>query len=89
MRLPLLPLTALCYRSFEPIDYLSNLNTTSTKIPHWETDCENYVVALPSFELRDVSRSDHIKFVEEFAIKHGLKFRLEGTTAIFWQNKGQ
>ncbi|HVK59874.1 MAG TPA: hypothetical protein VM735_13895 [Candidatus Kapabacteria bacterium] len=59
------------------------MNWTSTKVPMWQFDCQNYWRAGSAFEVRDVTTEEHMKFVATFASVHELSFSVIGQTARF------
>ena len=59
------------------------LNTTSTKVPLWQIDCENFREVGP-FILRDAVSEEHLLFVKEFAVRNKLKWRQDGTEVHFF-----
>jgi hypothetical protein len=61
----------------------SPMNWTSTKVPMWQIDCEEFRKVGRSFELRDVTTPEHESFVEAFSAKHRLKTKRHGTTVTF------
>lgn len=63
------------------------MNWTSTKVPMWQIDCENYRIVGRPFELRDATKKEHAEFVRAFAEKHGLSWRQDGATFIFGEDQ--
>ena len=59
------------------------MNWTSTKVPLWRMDCENFWRAGTAFELRDVTTEEHKKFVQAFSFLRHIKVSERGTTAYF------
>lgn len=57
------------------------MNWTSTRVPMWQIDCENFR-QVGSFRLEHVG-PEHMPFVETFAAKHNLRFKVEGSTVRF------
>lgn len=62
------------------------MNWTSTTVPMWQIDCENYRRVWLDFELRDVSTPEQEAFVKAFAEKHGIKTERHGSTVRFLGN---
>ena len=58
------------------------LNWTSTKVPLWQSDCENFWRSGRPFELRGVN-DEHMLFVEQFSRLFGLGFARQGHTVVF------
>jgi len=63
------------------------MNWTSTQVPLWQIDCEEFRKVGHPFELRDVSTPEHEKFIEAFGAKHWLKTARRGLTERFFQQK--
>jgi hypothetical protein len=63
----------------------TNMNWSSTQVPLWQIDCEEFRKVGRPFELRDVTTPEHEKFVEVFSVRHGLWTEREGTTVRFSQ----
>ncbi len=59
------------------------MNWSTTKVPLWQIDCDNYRMVGRAFELRDVTTPEHLQFVEVFAARYGLKFSQSGSTIRF------
>ena len=55
------------------------MNWTTTKVPLWRTDCENYRRTRRSFELRDLTTPEHWTFVKDFS----ARFDLEQTIGLY------
>jgi hypothetical protein len=51
---------------------LGAVNWTTTKVPLWQVDCENFRRTGRPFELRDVSAPEHLQFVNAFAARYEL-----------------
>ena len=49
------------------------LNSTSTKVPLWQQDCESFRRTLRPFILRDVTDPEHLNFVDDFARQYALR----------------
>ncbi len=60
------------------------MNWSSTRVPLWQIDCEEFRKVGRPFELRDVTTPEHEKFVEAFSVRHGLMNGREGTTVRFF-----
>jgi hypothetical protein len=65
------------------------LNWTTTTVPLWQVDCENFRRTGKPFELRDVSSAEHRDFVEQFAARYDMVFELTGSTARFQRKNNQ
>ena len=59
------------------------MNWTSTNVPLWQTDCENFRKVPSPFEVRDVTKPEHWEFVNEFAAQYGLTVTAHESTARF------
>ena len=62
------------------------MNWTSTKVPLWQIDCENFRKIRQPFELRDVG-PEHTDFIEEFTNRFNLECERSGTTVTFYRKK--
>jgi len=62
---------------------LSSVNWTTTTVPLWQVDCENFRKTGQSFELRDVSTQDHRNFIEAFAARYDLHVKHGDGVAVF------
>jgi hypothetical protein len=62
---------------------LGSLNWTTTTVPLWQVDCENFRKTGQRFELRDVNSDEHRRFIEAFAARYDLKFEMADDTAVF------
>ncbi len=71
------PFTPICRSNFY------GMNWTSTKVPLWQSDCENFHKAGPPFELRDVSTAEHFQFVSDFALRNHLRTEQKGAVVKF------
>ena len=60
------------------------MNWTSTKVPLWQIDCEEFRKVGRPFELRDVTTPEHEKFIEALSIRHGLRTEGQGATVRFF-----
>jgi hypothetical protein len=58
------------------------MNWTSTKVPLWQIDCENFRRVGGRFELREVSADEHKSFIIDFAKRHDLKVTARERGAI-------
>ena len=59
------------------------MNWTSTKVPMWQLDCQNFWRAGSAFEVRDLTEEEDRKFIEIFASSHNLTFTRNGNTVQF------
>jgi hypothetical protein len=59
------------------------MDRTSTTVPTWQKDCENFAKGRGLFELLNVSTTDHFLFVIEFCKKHDLDYTLAEDTLLF------
>jgi hypothetical protein len=59
------------------------MNWTTTTVPLWQIDCDNYRKVGRHFELRDVTTAEHRQFVEVFAARYDLAVQLNGAVATF------
>ena len=59
------------------------MNWTSTTVPLWQVDLENYFRVGGSFQLRDVTTEEHMTFVKLFAVRHDLEYKKSGKTVLF------
>jgi hypothetical protein len=59
------------------------MNWTSTTVPLWQIDCDNFRRVLRSFELRDVTTPEPERFVKVFRERYGLKMSRTGSTVLF------
>src|SRR5688500_14121856 len=57
-------------------------NWTSTTVPMWQIDCENYRRTLLPFELWEV-KDEHMEFVKAFCKTYGWKFTRRGSLVRF------
>jgi hypothetical protein len=63
------------------------LNWTTTTVPLWQIDCDNFRKVGRAFELRDVTGDEHGRFVEVFAARYDLAYERKGTTVVFGLQK--
>ena len=59
------------------------MNWTSTTVPLWQVDCENFRRLGEPFELRAVETPDHNVFVDQFTAGF-LRCERIGSTIIFY-----
>ena len=59
------------------------MNWTSTQVPLWQIDCDEFRKAGRPFELRDVNTDDHRMFVQVFCVRFGWLSRQDGNTVTF------
>lgn len=64
-------------------DKFHGLNWTTTTVPLWQIDCDNFRKVGKPFELRDVTTPEHLRFAEIFAARYDLTFKMKGTTIEF------
>jgi hypothetical protein len=62
---------------------ISAMNWTSTTVPMWQIDCENYRKVGGPFQLRDVTTAEHEAFIKLFCARYDHEVKLTGTTATF------
>ena len=66
-------------RAYKP----HRMNWTSTIIPMWQNDCDQFLEVNRPFELRHIQTAEHEEFVAAFSKEHNLKVTRSGTTARF------
>lgn|GEM_PF-3245940 len=59
------------------------MNWSSTNVPLWQIDMENFRKVSQEFELRDVKTEEHRAFVIHFAVRYGLFWSSSDTTVTF------
>jgi len=59
------------------------MNWTSTTVPMWQIDCENYRKVGGIFHLKDVTTEEHHMFIKLFCARYDYVAKMAGTTAIF------
>ena len=59
------------------------MNWTSTQVPLWQIDCDEFRKVGRPFELRDVNTPEHENFVAVFSVRFGWTAKREGTMVIF------
>jgi hypothetical protein len=64
-------------------EHIFTVNWTSTQVPLWQIDCDEFRKVGRPFELRDVTTPEHENFCAVFSIRVGWKFKKEGTTVLF------
>jgi hypothetical protein len=63
---------------------MSTANRTTTTVPLWQVDCENFRRTGKPFELRDVATTiEHRMFIEEFSARYELTVRHGDGFAVF------
>jgi hypothetical protein len=62
---------------------LGFVNWTSTTVPMWQIDCENFRKVGSTFQLKDVTTEEHRTFVKLFCVRYDFSVTMAGTTAIF------
>jgi hypothetical protein len=60
----------------------ASMNWTTTRVPLWQSDCENFRRALQPFEVRDVVTAEQWQFIEDFATRYELTIRKHGFVAV-------
>ena len=63
------------------------MNWTSTRMPNWQSDCEDLRKLRHPFQLRDVGVENE-RFVEKYADRFDFKVEREGSTVTFRQKEG-
>lgn len=63
------------------------MDRTSTIVPTWRDDCENFAKGHGLFELLNVTTTDQFLFVIEFCKKHDLDYSFAGDTLLFAPGK--
>ena len=58
------------------------MNWTSTRIPLWQADCEDFRKLRRPFELHDVGPENDV-FVDAFALRFDLNVARDGSKATF------
>ena len=66
-------------RAYKP----HRMNWTSTIIPMWQNDCDQFLEVNRPFELRHIQTAEHEEFVAAFSKEHNLKVTRSATTARF------
>jgi hypothetical protein len=61
----------------------SRVNWTTTTVPLWQVDCENYRRTGKPFEIRDVSTHEHREFIEQFAARYDLRVKHGDGVVVF------
>ena len=59
------------------------MNWTSTTVPLWRIDCEEFRKVGRPFDLRDIDTDDHLEFAGTFTSRSYLEFRREQNRIIF------
>lgn len=59
------------------------MNWTTTTVPLWQVDCENFRTTGQAFELRDISTEEHRNFIQIFSARFGLLAKIKGDVALF------
>jgi hypothetical protein len=59
------------------------MNWTSTTVPLWQIDCDNFRRVGRPFELRDVTTMEHERFVEMFCARYDIECIKDGTIVRF------
>jgi hypothetical protein len=63
------------------------MNWTTTTVPLWQIDCDNFRRVGKPFELRDATTPEHDAFVDLFCARYGLKSARKGTTVCMEPEK--
>lgn len=59
------------------------MNWTSTTVPLWQIDLDNFRKVGGPFQLKDVTTDEHRAFIKVFCARYDVKVRMAGNTAIF------
>ena len=59
------------------------MNWTTTRVPLWQIDCDNFRRVGRPFELRDATTEEYTSFVHAFAARYSLSFVVEGSRVVF------
>ena len=59
------------------------VNFTTTKVPLWQIECDNFRRVGSEYELRDLATPEHDQFVQNFAARYDLDFKRDGSTVTF------
>ena len=59
------------------------MNSTTTKVPLWQIECDNFRRVGTEYELRDLATPEHDQFVQNFAARYDLDFTRTGSTVTF------
>ena len=62
------------------------MNWTSTRVPMWQSDCQELRKLQRPFQLRDVGLENE-KFIEMFAARFDFEIERVGSTVIFRQKE--
>ena len=72
---------SLCKR--QNADKNKPMNRTSTLVPMWQIDCDEFRKVGRAFELKDVTTPEHINFCDVFAARFGWPYKRKGSTVTF------
>ena len=59
------------------------MNFTTTKVPLWQIECDNFRRVGSEYELRDMATAEHDQFVQALAARYDLDFTRLGSTVTF------
>src|SRR5687768_7560762 len=77
-------LSPLCHRQSRGHPLLSSaLNWTSTKVPLWQIDCDEYRKLRKPFELRDVTTEEHKVFAVAYSSRFDLEYKFTESAVVF------
>jgi hypothetical protein len=62
---------------------VNSMNWTSTQVPLWQIDCDEFRKVGRPFELRDVVSAEHEQFVAVFSVRFGWAIKREGSVVVF------
>jgi hypothetical protein len=65
------------------------MNWTTTTVPLWQGDCDNYRRTGRPFEVRDVTTPSQREFLDQFAARHDLAVSQEEQIARFEKSKSK
>jgi hypothetical protein len=60
------------------------VNWTTTAVPLWQVDCENFRKTGRPFELRGVSLQEHHEFISAFSARYDLQVVKNDDSALFY-----
>ena len=59
------------------------MNFTTTKVPLWQIECDNFRRVDSEYELRDMATTEHDQFVQALAARYDLDITRLGSTVTF------